>query len=212
MKIALVAPAGKIGTEIAREALRKGHEVVGIVRTHRTAPAGLEAVNFKAVDIHDTAEFADAIKGSDVLASAYGAHGDQIDTVIDAAKSIVAAARAAHVNRVIVVGGAGSLEVSPGELLVNAPTFPTEYKPYALAHHKAFQYLQTADDLDWTFFSPAAYIGPGQKAGDYNVAAKTLQKNAHGDSKIYYPDYAEAFIAEIELGKYIKNIMTAAYR
>ena len=99
---------------------------------------------------------AKAIAGADVLASAYGAHGDSIDTVVDAAHALVAAARAANIKRVIVVGGAGSLEVAPGVLLVDAPTFPAAYRAYALAHNKAFHVLKSANDLDWTFFSPAA--------------------------------------------------------
>lgn len=212
MKIALVAPTGKIGTEIAKEALRQGHEVIGLVRSHRAPPVQLEDVKFKVVDIHDLSAFAEAIEGADVLASAYGAHGDHIETVVDAAKSIIAAARLGNVKRVIVVGGAGSLEVSPGEILVNAPSFPAEYRPYGLAHDKAFTLLKTADDLDWTFFSPAAEIGPWEKIGDYKIAAKTLQKNANGESRISYGDYAEAFVAEIEQPKYLRNIVTVAYR
>ncbi len=211
MKIALVAPTGKIGSEIAKEALHQAHEVIGIVRSARPAPEGLEAVDLKAVDIADTAAFSKAIAGADVLASAYGAHGDSIDTVVDAAHALVAAARAANIKRVIVVGGAGSLEVAPGVLLVDAPTFPAAYRAYALAHNKAFHVLKSANDLDWTFFSPAAEIGPGEKIGNYKVAARTLQVNAAGQSKISYPDYAEAFVAEIVRGDFIRNIMTVAY-
>ncbi|MDR9837802.1 NAD(P)-dependent oxidoreductase [Herbaspirillum huttiense] len=212
MKIALVAPTGKIGSEIAKEALRQGHHIVGIVRSARVAPEGMGSIDFKVLNIGDTAAFADAIKGVDVLASAYGAHGDQIESVVGAAKSIIAAARAANIKRVIVVGGAGSLEIAPGSFLVDAPTFPPAYKPYAVAHDKAFQFFKSANDLDWTFFSPAAEIGPGEKIGNYKVAEKILQKNANGVSKISYADYAEAFVAEISRGEYIKNIMTVAYK
>ena len=212
MKIALVAPTGKIGSEIAKEALRRGHDIIGIVRSQRTAPTGLEAVRYKMVDIADQAAFSEAIQGTDVLASAYGAHGDHIDTVVDAARHIVAAARAANVKRVIVVGGAGSLEIAPGSLLLDAPTFPAAYKPYAVAHNRAFHVIRAADNLDWTFFSPAAEIGPGDKVGNYIVAAKVLQKNAAGASKISYPDYAEAFVDEIEQGNFVRNIMTVAYK
>ncbi|WP_323665775.1 NAD(P)-dependent oxidoreductase [Pectobacterium punjabense] len=212
MKIALVAPTGKIGSEIAKEALRKGHKVIGIVRTPRNAPEALKAVEFKVVDIFDTHAFAEAIKGADVLASAYGAHGDHIDTVTEAAKAIVSAARVAGIKRVIVVGGAGSLEVAPGSKLVDAPYFPEDYRPYGQAHDRAFQIINKASDLEWTFFSPAAEIGPGAKIGHYHVAAKTLQKDTKGKSSISYPDYAEAFVAEIENSNYVKNIMTVAYK
>ena len=41
--------------------------------------------------------------------------------------------KAAKVPRLLVVGGAGSLEVRPGLTLVNTPDFPVAYKPETLA-------------------------------------------------------------------------------
>lgn len=212
MKIALIAPTGKIGFEIAKEALRKGHSVTGIVRTERAVPKGLEGIQLRVVDISDTAAFAKAIRGVDVLASAYGAHGDHIGTLVDAAQAIVSAAREADVKRVIVVGGAASLEVAPGEKLLDAPYFPSDYYPYGLAHDKAYKIYQTANDLKWTFFSPPAEIGPGEKIGNYQSGGKNLLKDTKGESHISYADYAEAFVNEIIQGNHINSITTVAYK
>lgn len=123
----------------------------------------------------------------------------------------MAAARAAGIKRVIVVGGAGSLEVSPGVQLVDTPGFPGMYKPYALAHREALAVLWEAKDLDWTFFAPAAEIGPGEKKGNFRVGSRTLIADASGHSQISYGDYADAFVTEIETGRYLKEIATAAY-
>lgn len=212
MKIALIAPTGKIGFEIAREAIRKGHTVIGIVRTERAVPKGLEGIQLRVIDISDTAAFANAIRGVDILASAYGVHGEHIGTLVDAAQSIVSAARAAEVKRVIVVGGAASLEVAPGEKLLDAPYFPSDYYPYGLAHDKAYKIYQASTDLKWTFFSPPTEIGPGEKVGNYQTGGKDVLKDADGNSRISYSDYAEAFVNEIEQGNNINSITTVAYK
>jgi putative NADH-flavin reductase len=212
MKIALIAPTGKIGFEIAREALRQGHTVTGIIRTGRPVPEELQGIKFEVADIYDTASFADAIRGVDVLASAYGAHGEHIGTLVDTAHAIVSAARAANIERIVVVGGAASLEVAPGEKLLDAPYFPSDYYPYGLAHDKAFKIYKAATDLKWTFFSPPAEIGPGEKRGNYKIGGKVLLKDAKGESRISYGDYAEAFVNEIAKGNYINSITNAAYK
>jgi hypothetical protein len=91
---------------------------------------------------------------------------------------------------------------SPGVQLVDTPTFPEAYKPYALAHREAFNRLQAVDDLDWTFFSPAAEIGPGEERGQYRVQPKAFLADASGHSRISYADYGAAFVAELEAHAY----------
>jgi uncharacterized protein len=211
MKIALVGITGKIGSQIAREAKKRGHVVTGISR--RAAPTSGELASFPIItaDIFDQHALAAAAKGHEILASAFGPSPDAISTLPEVARALVAAARAAGIKRVIVVGGAGSLEVSPGVQLVDTPGFPDIYKPYALAHREALAVLREAKDLDWTFFAPAAEIGPGEKKGNFRVGSRTLIANASGHSQISYGDYADAFVTEIETGRYLKEIATAAY-
>jgi putative NADH-flavin reductase len=112
---------------------------------------------------------------------------------------------------VLVVGGAGSLEVAPGVQLVDTPTFPDAYKPVALAHRAALSIYEAATDLDWTFFAPAAEIGPGKKRGRYRTQATRFLADDHGKSEITYADYADAFVDEIEKSKYARQVATVAY-
>ena len=212
MKIALVGISGNIGSQIALEAQKRGHAVTGISRRAAPATGGeLASIPTVTADIFDHQALAEAVRGHDVLASAFGPAPDAISTVPEAARALVAAARAAGIKRVIVVGGAGSLEVAPGVQLVDTPGFPDMYKPYALAHREALAVLQDASDLDWTFFAPAAEIGPGEKKGQFRVGARKLITDASGHSKISYGDYADAFVSEIEAGHYLKEIATVAY-
>ena len=109
------------------------------------------------------------------------------------------------------VGGAGSLEVAPDVQLVDTPDFPEVYKAYAIAHRKALAVFQEAGDLDWTFFAPAAAIGPGPTTGKFRIGVRNLIADSQGNSAISYGDYADAFVTEIESGKHPKEILTVTY-
>ena len=111
----------------------------------------------------------------------------------------------------MVVGGAGSLEVAPGTQLVDTAGFPEAYKAVALAHREALDYLRTVDDLDWTFFAPAALIAPGERTGKFRTGIDKLIVDANGDSRISAEDYAVAFVDAIEQDSFVREIATVAY-
>ena len=212
MKIALIGASGFVGSAILQEAVSRGHQVTAIVRRETDLPAELDGAQLDIAALDDTDALAAVIAGHDVLASAFGPRpGDAPSTVTTTSAALVKAARQAGVPRFIMVGGAGSLEVAPGVQLVDTPTFPEAYKPYALAHREAFNRLQAVDDLDWTFFSPAAEIGPGEERGQYRVQPKAFLADTSGHSRISYADYGAAFVAELEAHAYPKQIITAAY-
>jgi putative NADH-flavin reductase len=210
MKIALIGASGNIGSEIAREATRRGHNVTAIVRSANRS-GNLPGVETKISDLFEHAALRDALRGHDVVASAYGPGTSDPTAVVKATAALLVAARAAGIARLVVVGGAGSLEIGPGQQLVDSPNFPAAYRAIALAHRDAFDHLRQAKDLKWTFFAPAAMIGPGEKTGHYRVGRKTLIADAAGNSKISYADFADAFVTELERAQYPQEIVTAAY-
>lgn len=110
-------------------------------------------------DITSPDSFAAVATGADAIVSAVSARGVDY-TLADVARSLTEGARQAGVRRVVIVGGAGSLEVAPGARLVDAPAFPAEYTPEALQHADALEVYRAVDDLDWTYVSPAAFIHP----------------------------------------------------
>lgn len=212
MKLALVGATGNIGRQIARHALANGHQVTAIVRSEKQLPAELDGAALAIAPLDDSAALAAVIAGHDVLASAYGPRpGDDIGQIAVVAGQLLDAARQAGVPRLVVVGGAGSLEVAPGVQLVDTPDFPAAYKPFALAAREALKQLQAVQDIDWTFFSPAAEIGPGEERGQYRVQARAFLADAEGHSRISYADYAAAFVEELETHAHPRQIITAAY-
>ncbi len=210
LKIALFGATGMIGSRIAAEALARGHEVTALARNPRPVD-GAPALTVVAGDLFDTASSAARLQGFDVIASAYGPSHDDASKVIEAARSLVALSRTAGVKRLVVVGGAGSLEVAPGKQLLDTEGFPQAYKAVALAHREALSYYRTANDVDWTFFAPAAMIAPGTRTGTFRTGADTLITDADGNSKISAEDYAVAFVDEIEAGRFVHRIATVAY-
>ncbi len=211
MKIALFGVNGMIGQSIAQEALSRGHEVTAIVRDpsrlslthpHLTAVAG---------DVLDPASVARTVSGHDVVVSAIGpGASQQPQVVVDAARSLLAGLPHTGVQRLIVVGGAGSLEVAPGVQLVDAPDFPEGWRPVALAHRDALQVYHSSN-LDWTYISPAAFIAPGERTGGYRTGTDQLVTDENGESRISTEDYAVALVNEIENPQFIRRRFTVAY-
>jgi uncharacterized protein len=211
LKIALFGATGTIGSRIAAEAARRGHHVTALSRHPERAAAGHANVHAARGDLHDAASVAEAVRGHDAIASAYGPGSGDVGAVETVTKALVDGARAAGVKRLVVVGGAGSLEVAPGKQLVDTEGFPDAYKAVALAHRTALGYYRTVTDLDWTFFSPAALIAPGERTGSFRTGADTLIADAAGNSRISAEDYAIAFVDEIEQGRFVRQIATVAY-
>lgn len=211
LKIALFGATGMIGTRIAAEAARRGHQVTALARNPARVPTDVANLQAAQADLLDATSVAAASSGHDVVASAYAPPQDDLAALAQATRSLVEGVRAAGLKRVVVVGGAGSLEVAPGKQLVDTDSFPAAYKPIALAHRDAFDYYRGVTDLDWTFFAPAALIAPGERTGKFRTGANTLLADAQGNSRISAEDYAIAFVDELEQGRFVRQIATVGY-
>ncbi len=209
MKIVLFGASGMIGSRVLDELVRRGNAVTAVVRNpEKVKPAsGVTAVRG---DVTDWAGVAEAVKGADAVVSAYAAPHSGPGLVVDAARALVAGLTKAGVRRLIVVGGAGSLEVAPGVQLVDTPSFPAAWKAIALAHRDVLPVLKESD-LDWTYFSPAAFIEPGQRTGKFRLGTTRLVANDHGESRISAEDYAVALVDELEHARHVRQQFTAAY-
>ncbi|MGH2409859.1 MAG: NAD(P)-dependent oxidoreductase, partial [Chloroflexota bacterium] len=160
MKIVLFGASGVLGRRIAREALDRGHDVTAVVRDPSRLTLENPRLTAAAGDVSDPAQVAKLVAGHDAVISAVGpGAGDDPAIVVDAARALIAGLPAGGVKRLIVVNGAGSLEVAPGLQLVDTPDFHDAWKAVALAHRDALA-LYRATDLDWTAISPAAMIQP----------------------------------------------------
>jgi hypothetical protein len=210
MKIALIGATGTIGQRILKEALDRGHQVTAIVRDASRLTTKHDQLNVAIGDVLDPESIAKAAAGHDVVISAIGPkHGDE-QALVKAVESLVEGVKRSGVRRLLAVGGAGSLEVAPGVQLVDSPSFPEAWKGIAIAHRDAMEAYKKSD-LDWTVFSPAALIQPGERTGNYRTGTDQLVTDQNGDSRISAEDYAVAMLDEAENPKYIRARFTAAY-
>jgi Putative NADH-flavin reductase len=207
MKIVLFGATGHIGQRIAAEALRRGHTVTGVVRDPEKVASPDPRVPLVQGDATDAESVARAARGADVIVSAVSPRpnprGRAAPSLSAAARGLLAGARTAKVKRLIVVGGAGSLEVAPGKRLMDAAGFPDAYKAEAKEGADSLAvYRSEGAGVDWTFLSPAAEIGAGERTGKYRTTVDQLLTDAGGHSRISYEDYAVALVDELETAKH----------
>lgn len=202
MKVAVLGASGRAGAEITRELAGRGHEVVAIARKPDAIPAA-PGVTPVAGDAADPAALADLIRGSDAFISAL--HFDV------SADTLLSALRQGGVGRLLVTGGAASLEIAPGRKLIDSPDFPEEWKPFAMGGIAFLKALRDEREIDWTFFSPAMIIFEGPRLGRFRLGGDQLVTDEAGDSKISFADYAIAMVDELEQHRHSRTRFTAAY-
>jgi uncharacterized protein len=169
----VLGATGKAGTEIVKELLKRGHKVIAIARD----PSKIKAAkNLEVRKGFAEGDFAELIKGAGVVAHCYAPPKDnesELVTVTTALKDAAAAVDA----RLIMVGGAGSLEVDleptegcdcRGKRLIDQDYFPEEYKAIAKAHCEALDVLK-ASSMNWTSVSPALELFVGERTGKYRT-------------------------------------------
>jgi len=218
--IAIFGGTGYAGSAIRDEARGRGHRVIAISR-HAPADAGEggpTGLEFRQGSVHDAALVDQVAAEADVMVVsirfAPGGSGDGVK-LIDAFPALTSAA-AAHGTRLGVVGGAASLFVAEGgPRLIDTPEFPAQFKGEAGSAAEVLDWLRAdSGAADWFFVSPAGGFGsynPGVATGSYRVGGDILLTDADGKSEISGPDFALAFVDEIEAPKHHRTRFTVAY-
>ncbi len=213
MNIALIGATGYIGSYILTEALSRGHQITAIV-THPEKLPHHQKVNAKKGDVFDEKGLSEMVIGHDAVISAFSPKRmdpNIYDHYVEGIRSIICGVKKAQVKRFLIVGGAGSLTVESGVQLVDTPDFPKEWKKGALATREALQILQKENALEWTFFSPAAFLEPGRRTGKFRLGSDHLIADKNGESRISTQDYAMAMIDELESPKHVRRRFTIGY-
>ncbi len=213
MKIALIGATGFVGSHILEEALDRKHEVTAIVRRPERLPerAGLTAKKGDALDVTPWQVCWPVTKPSSPPTMPTEMLPTYYETIVAGAKAIIAATKKAGVKRLLVVGGAGSLEVAPGQQVIDQPDFPAAWKAGATGTREFLYLLRKEPDLDWTFLSPAAMLQPGERTGKFRLGGDQLLTDAEGQCRISLQDYAVAMIDELEEPRHIRQRFCVAY-
>lgn len=212
MKIALIGASGFIGSGLLKESLSRHHQVTALVG-HPEKLAAVPGLTTLASDVLDTEKLAAQLRGHDAVISAFSGHaqGDIYAYYLKGIQSILAAVKMAFVPRLLVVGGAGSLEVAPGVQAVDTPDFPAQWKASAEGARQALRLLREDQALNWTMLSPSALIAPGERTGKFRLGGDQLLLDAKGESRISVEDYAVAMMDELEKPAHARQRFTVGY-
>lgn len=213
MKVAIIGATGFVGSNILNEIVSRNHEVTAIVRNPKTS----ENVIWVKIDIFNTNALAEALKGNDVVISAYNpgwTNPNIYDDFITGSKAIQEAVKKSGVKRYITIGGAGSLFVAPNVQAVDTPDFPKEYHAGATAARDYLNILKDEKELDWAFFSPAFEMHQGittGRTGHYRLGLDTPVFDENQRSILSGEDLAVVIADEVETPKHHQVRFTAAY-
>jgi putative NADH-flavin reductase len=212
MKIAVFGASGRIGSRIVNEALNRGHDVTAVVRHPEDYTLIHEHLKVARADLFKAQDVETAAFNQDAVVCAYSnTKGAPASTIAELPIPLIKGMKQAKTKRLIIIGGAGSLEVSYGLQLVDTPNFPVEYKTTALAHRDALKLYKNDNELEWTYVSPAAEIAQGERTGRFRTGSNQLLTDAQGKSFISMEDFAVAIVDEIENPMHIRGQMTVAY-
>ena len=207
MNVVLYGASGNAGSRILTELKSRGHHVIAVARQPEKIPAGNTTVRD---DLSNVDRIVEIIRGADAVISAYMPPHNDTDQLVTVTGRLVEAVRRAAVSRLIVVGGAASLEVAPGVSVLASGHLPAAWVPIATSHAKALDLLKSSD-VNWTYFSPAGFFEPGQRTGKFRLGTDTLITDEKGESRISYEDYAVALVDELEYPAHLRSRFTIGY-
>ena len=216
MKIAVIGATGYVGRAVVAELAARGHQVMALARQVEQVAAA-ENVSAVAADIH-SADFVQQLQGVDGVVSAFNAGWSNPNIGADytrGAAAIVAAAKAAQVPYLLVVGGAGSLYVAPDLQVIDTPDFPREIYDGANAARHLLADLKQRDDVNWAFVSPPARLGADggfseERTGTYRLGKDDLLMDGELPAGISVADLAVAIADDVEQRAHLHQRFTVA--
>ncbi|WP_082844129.1 alpha/beta fold hydrolase [Nocardia salmonicida] len=197
MKIAVIGAGGNLGGAVAREAVARGWQVTALGRD--------------TMDVTDAASVKNAVAGHDAVVAAIKGE-DRL--VPRGAATLLEALPLAGVDRLVFLGGGGSLEYAPGQRFVDAPNFPAQYLETARDQTEALEILRASDSpVRWSYVSPPpVHLVPGEATGSYRAEARdTPITDADGESRISVGDYASAIVDALQDGSFVGQRFTVSY-
>lgn len=215
-KVAVIGATGFVGTQVVKELANRGYFVNALARNTSKIEES-ENVKAIAVDVYNTSELSEILKGNDAVISAFNpgwTNPNIFEDFLKGAESIEKAVEESGVKRFITVGGAGSLYIAEGLQLIDTPEFPAEIKPGAEAARQYLEMIKKNENLDWTFFSPAIEMHQGTagvRKGTYRTALENPVFDENGRSVLSVEDVAVALVDELENNQFVKQRFTAAY-
>ncbi len=214
-KIALIGASGFIGSAILNEALQRGHLVTAIVRNPEKISINHPNLIIKQCDVLIPGNVEIHTQGNDIVISSFNPGWTNSNIAGDTTKAynlIIDGVKKAGIGRLLIVGGAGSLLLANGKRLMDTGVIPESFLPAVEALAGVYYQLKENEkDLNWSFFSPAGNISPGERTGKFRLGKDHLIVGANNESNISVQDYAVAMLDEVENPQHINQRFTIGY-
>jgi putative NADH-flavin reductase len=169
MRVAIVGASGRSGAAAASAAVNAGHEVVSVVRTAASAPAGTLV---RVSDARDVGALTDAIRGSDAVISCLGHRGGadaapgDATVLHDGAVALLLAMVAARVTRIVAVSAAGAY-IEGDDPLSRFVAKPIVARLFGgvFPDTRAMEDVVRSSPAEWTILRPSRLVaGPGKQS------------------------------------------------
>jgi uncharacterized protein len=197
-KIVIFGGTGYTGSNIAREAAARGHEVVSVSRSE--PPERVDGVQYEFGRAEQMAQ--SLVPGADAVVATLSPRGDMAGRLVEVYGEL--AARSADAGaRYLQIGGFSSLRPSPGAPRFIEGDVAEEYRAEALEGEASRLMLEdeALADLDWVFVSPPGAYGAwaaGERTGTYRLGGEVAVFDDGGGSSISGADFAIAVVDEVE--------------
>ena len=220
LDILVFGATGKVGRHVVAEALDRGHRVTAVSRDPARIDMDGENLEKARGDLLDPQSVRALLGGRDVVVIsvrgiAPGAQSGEDAIVRIGVENVVNALREARsAARLIHVGGSGSLEIRPGVTLAERlPRFflSRDFEIELEGQLLVLEYLESVDDVGWTYLTPPRSFTPGPRTGRYRVGGDRLMQDAQGKSRISRADFAVALIDEAENAAHPMQRIQVAY-
>lgn len=214
-KIAIIGATGMIGSRILMELIERDYVITAISRNPFDLPGSTNLIACEG-DLMNK----DVVTGhvialeNEVLISVINPDPNHLDNFEIAAENLVTIAKQSGIKKLITIGGAGSLLTSDGKMLMDSEGFNPDWRPIAVAHHKALDVYKNMSEYKFTWInvSPAAMISPDEKTGRYRIGTdEHLLADSDSKSYISAEDFASAVVDLIPNDEIKNQRITIAY-
>ena len=210
MRIAVIGATGGIGTEVTKQALAAGHEVVAPVRhPDRMAVSGT-GLTVERADVLDSEQLLPLVKGTDAVVSALGPRpGDRAGVVAGGARAAVPAMRAAGVSRLLIVSAEGAFTNPTDGPFVRFVLKPIVARVFraGFADVREMESVVRESGVAWTIVRPPR-LTDGPYTGRYRTA---LDHGLPRGFQICRADVAHAILSAIDDPGTIGHVLGVAH-
>lgn len=202
MKIIVIGATGMAGSQVAKEALKRGHNVVAIARSAEKLKALFppqKQLTLLAKDVFQLTKH--DFDTPDVIVDCFATAPEKAYLHVDLATKLVAMYRETEKPRLVFILGAGSLQTGRDlhlfveDLRKMLGTSPLIQVPENQL--KELKFLENVDDVNWVGISPSADFHAGP-ATPYLLGNDELLQNAEGKSETTSGTMAQVILNEIE--------------